>query len=171
MDIEILKLRFSCVAMARRWPLGAIGTASAAYQNFQVVRASVILALPREVGARPKTAPLNQGLTLLGARPASSGSSATGASLSTGKLLPHRRRKRRKTRTAPGDLNRSASIKSLGPHAHESMSDEMLRKMRFDRMVEPIRPAFPGASVSFALTPNNHKSHLQAGCSMARLFS
>jgi hypothetical protein len=100
---------------------------------------------PRALGPRPVTAPLNLGLALLGARPASSGSSATGACLYTGKLPPHKRRKRRKPRTAPADLQRSSSIKSLGGHAHEGMSDEMLSQMRFDRMVEPIRPAYPGA--------------------------
>ena len=99
---------------------------------------------PRDVGRRPKTAPLNEGLALIGARPATSGSSVNGSMLSTGKLPPHKRRRRRKPRTAPADLTRTASIKSLGPHAHEGMSDDMLRQMRFDRMVEPIRPAVPG---------------------------
>ena len=99
---------------------------------------------PRQVGRRPKTAPLNEGLALLGARPATSGSRVNGSALSTGKLPPHKRRRRRKPRTAPADLTRTASIKSLGPDAHEGMSDDMLRQMRFDRMVEPIRPAVPG---------------------------
>eukprot|EP01043_Picozoa_sp_COSAG02_P021323 COSAG02_NODE_1080_length_14710_cov_46.078913_18_plen_377_part_00 len=99
---------------------------------------------PREVGRRPQTAPLNEGLALLGARPATSGSSANGSMLGTGKLPPHKRRRRRKPRTAPADLTRSAGIKSLGVHAHEGMSDDMLRQMRFDRMVQPVRPAVPG---------------------------
>lgn len=111
---------------------------------------------PRKVGARPKTAPLNEGLTLLGARPATSGSSANGGMLGTGKLPPYKRRKKRKPRTAPADLTRTASIKSLGPDANESMSDEMLRQMRFDRMVEPIRPAVPGVSLRASFVCKKH---------------